>query len=145
MDILVRPVRVADKNRVAALLAAMDYPHTSDLLEQTLLQQIQHPDALTLVAECSGEALGLISMHFMAQLAVQGEVCFINYFSVDPVCRSSGIGSLLLQRAEQAARQRGCYSIELSSNMRRSRAHQFYLKQGYTETSRYFVKEFKTG
>lgn len=143
MTIVIRAVSMADKDRIGALLAAMDYPDTAGLLEATLLQQMRHPDALTLVAAQDQYVCGFISLHFMAQLAVKGDVCFINYFSVDPACRSMGIGALLLQQAEQAARLRGCYSIELSSNMRRSRAHQFYLKQGYMETSRYFVKAFK--
>ena len=142
MTMIIRPVRLTDQSCIAGLLAAMDYPDTADLLENTLPQQMSHPDALMLVAVHEQYVVGFISVHFMAQLAVKGEVCFINYLSVDPASRSMGIGALLLQHAEQQARQRGCYSIELSSNLRRSRAHAFYLKQGYMETSRYFVKEF---
>lgn len=139
---LVRPVALRDQQRITDLLAAMDYPDTSGFISQRLQQQIEHPDALTLVAEQAQQVIGLISVHYMAQLAVVGEVCFINYLSVDPAQRGRGVGRLLLQQAEQAAQARGCYSIELSSNLRRTRAHQFYLQLGYTETSRYFVKVF---
>lgn len=139
---LVRPVALGDQQRITDLLAAMDYPDTSGFISQRLQQQIEHPDALTLVAEQAQQVIGLISVHYMAQLAVAGEVFFINYLSVDPAQRGRGVGRLLLQQAEQAAQARGCYSIELSSNLRRTRAHQFYLQLGYTETSRYFVKVF---
>ncbi len=142
MTIMIRPVTLADQPHVVVLLAAMDYPDTEGFIARSLQQQMEHPDALTLVAEYQQQVIGLISVHFMVQLAVVGEVCFINYLSVDPARRGLGLGALLLQRAEQYAKDRGCYSIELSSNLRRSRAHQFYLKQGYKETSRYFVKGF---
>lgn len=142
MSIHFRTLELKDQARLVELLAAMDYPEVGHLVEQNIAVQISHPDALTLVAEINQKVVGFISVHFMTQLALNGEVCFINFFSIDPLFRSQGVGAMLLKEAEHYAQARACYSMELSSNLRRAKAHAFYLKQGYIETSRYFVKEF---
>ena len=50
---------------------------------------------------------------------------------VEDEYRSNGIGRLLLDAAESWARQRGCTSLRLLSNIIRERAHQFYQRAGY--------------
>jgi GNAT superfamily N-acetyltransferase len=57
--------------------------------------------------------------------------------------RSSGIGAHMLKVAEYWALQLGFKQIRLHSSLSREQAHQFYLKNGYTnkKTSKLFVKE----
>jgi GNAT superfamily N-acetyltransferase len=45
--------------------------------------------------------------------------------------RSVGAGRLLLEEAERWARDRGCRSVSLRSNVIRDRAHRFYERNGY--------------
>jgi GNAT superfamily N-acetyltransferase len=50
---------------------------------------------------------------------------------VHPDFRSRGIGGQLLAAAMEAARQAGCYRMQLTSNVRRSDAHRFYEQNGF--------------
>ncbi len=50
---------------------------------------------------------------------------------VDEACRGGGTGRLLMERAEQWARDRGLKSVYLRSNIIRKDAHAFYKKLGY--------------
>lgn len=45
--------------------------------------------------------------------------------------RRRGAGTLLMRRAEDFARERGCAAVNLRSNVIRSGAHQFYAAIGY--------------
>jgi GNAT superfamily N-acetyltransferase len=54
--------------------------------------------------------------------------------------RSRGVGALLLDAAEQLAREHGCYRIQLTSRNVREDAHRFYRGQGYEQSSQGFKK-----
>lgn len=62
---------------------------------------------------------------------------------VDQLVRSQGIGRQLLERAEEWAREKGCRTIGLRTNVVRDRAHAFYERHGYqhTKTQRTYRKE----
>ena len=57
--------------------------------------------------------------------------------------RRQGIGSALLKRAEEWARQNGAYSMRLNSGESRKQAHDFYRAQGYTDDKKQlrFIKK----
>jgi ribosomal protein S18 acetylase RimI-like enzyme len=58
--------------------------------------------------------------------------------------RNGGIGALLVAEAEKRLTARGCKMVEVTSNMRRERAHGFYEKLGYERTSFRFMKKLET-
>ena len=53
---------------------------------------------------------------------------------VDENFRGSGVGRLLMQRAEDWAREKGYREVVLRSNVIREHAHTFYESLGYTVT-----------
>ena len=57
--------------------------------------------------------------------------------------RRHGIGSDLLKRAEEWARENGACSMRLNSGESRKQAHEFYRAQGYTDDKKQlrFIKE----
>ena len=57
--------------------------------------------------------------------------------------RRQGIGSALLKRAEEWARENGAYSMRLNSGESRKQAHEFYRSQGYIDNKKQlrFIKE----
>ncbi|HDS5592972.1 TPA: GNAT family N-acetyltransferase [Enterobacter hormaechei subsp. xiangfangensis] len=57
-------------------------------------------------------------------------VLFINFFFIPDSARRMGVGSELLKRAENEARQRGCHVAMLFTMSIQAPA--FYLKHGYT-------------
>lgn len=50
---------------------------------------------------------------------------------VDEAVRSRGAGKLLLEKAETWAKQAGCKTMSVRSNVKRERAHEFYQQNGY--------------
>ncbi|AEG93349.1 GNAT family N-acetyltransferase [Ramlibacter tataouinensis] len=136
----VRPAGPGDAPAVIALLAQLGYPGGEAFVPRRLAELAAHPDALLLLAEAGGEVLGLISLHFIPQLALPGDFCRISYLCVHERARSLGLGAVLEAHAVEQARRRGCDRIELHSHQRRVDAHRFYARQGYRESPKYLLK-----
>lgn len=136
----IKDARLEDAAAIAALLTALDYPGTESFIAAKVALQLQHPDARLLVAVEGNSVLGVMSLHFIPQIALAGDFCRISYLCVDGEARSKGIGALFEQRAEQLARERGCDRIELHCHARRVLAHKFYFRQGYEESPKYLMK-----
>ena len=136
----VRTAQIADAPVLVSLLEELGYPGCEAFMARRLAQLLAHPDESLLVAEADGCVLGLISLHFVPQLALAGDFCRISYLCVTQRARGLGVGALLEQAAHAAARQRGCERIELHCNERRRDAHRFYARQGYEESPKYLMK-----
>jgi len=96
-----------------------------------------------LVAEADGDVVGvcqvIIFQHFQH---AGGWCCEIESVHVRSDTRGRGIGASLLTAAEELARERGCYRIQLTSRNVREDAHRFYVANGYGQTSQGFKKFF---
>jgi GNAT superfamily N-acetyltransferase len=96
-----------------------------------------------LVAELDGDVVGVcqvvIFQHFQH---AGGWCCEIESVHVRSDMRSRGIGAQMLLAAEELARERDCYRIQLTSRNVREDAHRFYLANGYGQTSQGFKKFF---
>ncbi|MBD2108123.1 GNAT family N-acetyltransferase [Nodosilinea sp. FACHB-13] len=136
----IRPGEVRDSVAIAALLTALDYPVTPDFVVHSLQRQLTHADAAVLVAVEQDAVVGLISLHFIPQLALPGDFCRISYFCVDPAARGQGVGAALETEASKLAWARGCNRIEVHCHNRRAQTHRFYYRQGYVESPKYLVK-----
>ncbi|ALM86166.1 GNAT family N-acetyltransferase [Bordetella sp. N] len=136
----IRTPSVADAPVIAQLLASLGYPGTESFIEQRIAQLVAHPDEAVLGAWKDSVLLGIISLHFIPQLALVGDFCRISYFCVSEQARGEGIGALLESEAVSLARERGCDRIELHCHSRRVDAHRFYLRQGYEDSPKYFFK-----
>src|SRR5690606_1652707 len=58
---------------ISALLDALGCPGTEAFIERRVAQLMAHPDASLLVAVDDGEVIGVISLHFIPQLALSGD------------------------------------------------------------------------
>jgi len=96
-----------------------------------------------LVAEDQGDVVGVLQVvifqHFQH---AGGWCCEIESVHVRSDRRSRGVGAQLLRAAEELARERGCYRVQLTSRNVREDAHRFYLANGYGQTSQGFKKFF---
>lgn len=137
----IRPATLEDTSVIAALLDDLGYPVDLDFLAHSLQRQLDHDDAVLLVAEVDQIVVGVISLHFIPQLALPGDFCRISYLCVSPTARGQGIGTALEQQAYQLAQERGCDRMEVHSHSRRLPAHRFYARQGYVEAPKYLVKK----
>ncbi|TLX58794.1 GNAT family N-acetyltransferase [Stutzerimonas nosocomialis] len=138
----IRDAVAGDVEAIGQLLADLDYPPDAGLGPR-LAQLAEHPDARTLVAADGERLLGLLSLHFIPQLALPGAFCRISYLCVNEGARSLGVGALLESTALRLARERGCDRLEVHCHQRRTRAHGFYARQGYEESPKYLIKSLK--
>jgi GNAT superfamily N-acetyltransferase len=96
-----------------------------------------------LVAELDADVVGVcqvvVFQHFQH---AGGWCCEIESVHVRRDVRGRGIGAQMLLAAEELARARDCYRIQLTSRNVREDAHRFYLTNGYDQTSQGFKKFF---
>lgn len=131
-----------DVQRIATLSEQLGYPASAQEIRRRLQQVQQDKDHAVYVAEqADGRVVGWVHV-YLRLLLVADLQAEIGGLVVDEECRQAGIGQLLMQRAEQWARDMGCQTVGLRSNVIRREAHLFYERIGYTnyKTSRVFRK-----
>jgi GNAT superfamily N-acetyltransferase len=85
-----------------------------------------------LVAELDGEVVGMCQLIVFRQFQRHGGLCAeLESMHVHPDVRGRGIGAQLLDASVDAARQAGCYRVQLTSNGQRTDAHRFYERHGF--------------
>jgi GNAT superfamily N-acetyltransferase len=116
MTYKVRTAMADDAEAFSPLLALLGYPGDPSSLRTRIHVILNNPDAVLLVAtsESSDKAIGLLSMHFIPQLGLEGDVARLGFLVVDENCHTSGIGKLLESHAEKLARERGCDRMVLN-------------------------------
>jgi GNAT superfamily N-acetyltransferase len=142
VSLQIREGEIADSAAIATLLTELGYPVADDFVANKIRQQLGHRDAKLLVAVEDHQVLGLISIHFIPQLALR-DFCRISYFCVSKTAQGKGIGTALEEKVCLLARARGCDRIEVHCHSRRKLAHQFYGRQGYSESPKYLIKPLK--
>jgi len=138
--------RPGDYARMAELAGQLGYPSTAQEIGRRLDRMQASGDNAVFVAQLStGELVGWIAvfLYCCVETDVRAEVSGL---VVDERQRSNGIGQRLLERAEDWAREKGCRTIGLRSNVIRGRAHAFYERQGYEnfKTQKSFRKSLKS-
>ncbi len=142
------PIRLAqidDHAGICRLLTQLKYPGTERFLQARLATLLADPAETLLVwaEEPATTILGFLSLHFIPQIALEGDFARISYFAVDDTARNKGIGRQLEETATRLARERGCSLLEVHCHSRRTRAHDFYRRQGYEESPKYLIKKLK--
>ena len=92
-----------------------------------------------LLAEVGNNVVGFISCQGQFLLHHTNWVYEIQELYVDDAYRGHGVGKQLLQAIEEILNKESYDVIEVSSNVRRRRAHGFYLQNGFEQTHLKFV------
>jgi GNAT superfamily N-acetyltransferase len=92
-----------------------------------------------LVAEDSGNILGTTVLAILPGMA-HGVSPFavIEYVVVDEKYRGKGVGKTMMEYCIQQAKKAGCYKIMLTSDKRRTEAHEFYRSLGFEASAHGF-------
>lgn len=133
---------ISDAAAVNKLAAQLGYPDAEEetLNRITLLQQ--QPNDCLLVATDKDQVIGWLHAVKMNWLET-GVFVEIAGLVVDEQHRSKQAGALLLVATQAWSREQGCDRIIARSNMLRTRAHRFYLRNGFTETKTSKVFELR--
>jgi len=134
----VREARPADSEAIAGLLVQLGYEvSTADVRRR--LTDLRKANQPLLVADRSG-LIGCLTWHVTPVIHRPRPVGRITMLVVAEDERGGGVGSLLVAAAEERLRALGCGLVEVTSNMKRMRAHAFYERLGFERTSYRFAK-----
>ncbi|WP_462408541.1 GNAT family N-acetyltransferase [Neobacillus sp. Marseille-QA0830] len=136
----IRKARVDDWKQISLLLNQLGYPDTEPFLKEKVETLLMEPNEELLVFEEDSRVVAVISIHFIPQLAVKGDFARISYFAVDTSIRSMGIGRRIEEYCTELAIKRNCDRMEVHCHSRREDAHRFYIRQGFKESPKYFIK-----
>ncbi len=130
----VRPARQSDGLAVNALLHELGYPsNTEQEVAERLAQWSGRDDQLVLVAADGRQVLGVAALAVIPFFERPGYFGRVVALVVADHARRLGVGRRLLAATEQAALDRGCVRMEITSARRRTDAHAFYRSVGYAD------------
>jgi GNAT superfamily N-acetyltransferase len=134
-----------DYGQIAGLATELGYPSTGAEVHARIKQMRDPENFLVSVAELpDGKVAGWLGACVFR--TVEMDKCAeISGLVVGSEFRSHGIGRLLLEAAEEWASRIGCREIFVHSNVKRRRAHRFYLKTGFAwvKTQKVFRKRVR--
>ena len=128
--VTVRPARVEDAERFAALLTDEGYPAGSTDLAARI-ERFSTEDSHVLAAEASGEVIGFVAFHVMPRFETDERFARIIALVVDPGVRARGIGRQLMTEAEVVAREVGASFLEVTAGHHRPEARKLFESLGY--------------
>lgn len=144
--VLVRPIDIHD---VAAAIELLKGGSLTPEFEDgtkidaywSAVEETRRQRGDVLVAEMDGDVVGVCQVVIFQHFQHAGGWCSeIESVHVRRDRRGRGIGAQMMLAAEELARGRGCYRIQLTSRNVREDAHRFYLANGYGQTSQGFKK-----
>jgi len=126
----IRAASSGDASALARLATQLGYPSSEDQVRGRLACLAGDPEHVVRVAVREGQVVGWV--HAFVYRLVESDPCAeIGGLVVDEAFRGAGAGRLLLQHVEQWAREQGCQSVYVRSNILREGTHVFYERLGY--------------
>jgi GNAT superfamily N-acetyltransferase len=140
-------IRLANEDDLPAVLALYAQPGFDDgrvLSIEEARKLFSHfaayPDYTLYVAEMAGLVVGTFALLIMDNLAHRGSPSgVVEDVAVASAFQSRGIGRAMMAFAMARCRERGCYKLALSSNLKREGAHRFYESLGFQQHGVSFV------
>ncbi len=140
----IREMRHGDIEEVTKLAQQLGYPNTREEIENRFDAVSRSGDHALFVA-CEVDVVGWAQINREAATLLSDPRAEITALVVDEAARGQNIGKLLLAHAERWAKGRSLHIVRLRSNVKRTDAHRFYLREGYDiqKSWHLFVKELK--
>ncbi len=136
----VRTAELGDASDVARLLCDLGYPSNREEASERISIVRHDPRQHLLLAEIGGAVCGLIATYTRYAFSRGAEVTQITALVVSSGNQRQGVGRRLLREVESRARRSGVTCLDVTSNARRTDAHEFYRHCGYDDSSLRFVK-----
>jgi len=136
--LVVRAARPADAAAITTLICALGYDVEEGEVRRRMAR-LAKAGQPTLVA-MKAELVGVVTTAITAVLHRPKSVGRVSMLIVAETERGGGIGRALVEAAEARLREAGCGLVEVTSNVKRLRAHAFYRRLGYERSSYRFAK-----
>ena len=134
----VREAKPKDSDEVAALIVALGYEVSAADIRKRI-GKMRKSGEPALVAD-DGRILGCATWHVTPVLHRPRPVGRVTMIVVAEEARSKGVGTLLVEALIARLKEEGCGMVEVTSNIKRLRAHGFYEGLGFERTSYRFAK-----
>ena len=101
-------------------------------------EQIQKDDKITYLGAYENDQLiATCFLTIIPNLSNQGRsIGFIENVVTDENWRGKGVGTQLLKKAIEIAKEQNCYKVFLESGITRTGAHEFYRTLGFDDTNK---------
>jgi GNAT superfamily N-acetyltransferase len=144
-------IRIANENDLSGILGLYSQPDIDNgqVLElnnaKTIFDRIKsYPDYNIYVAEIDNRIIGTFALAIMDNLAHMGSKSgLIEDVVVLQSLQGKGIGKQMMQFAIETCKEKLCYKVCLSSNLKRQNAHIFYEKIGFKKHGYSFIMELE--
>ena len=146
MEVIIRKAQKADLEKILSLYGQPDMDNEAVLDIATagrLFDKMKsYPDYCVYVAEVDGEAVGTFALAVMDNLGHSGAPSgLIEDVVVAAPLQGKGIGRSMMEQAIKICKEKGCYKVSLSSNLKRENAHRFYEGIGFKKHGYSFLME----
>lgn len=139
-QIVVRRLRRESLSQVVSLLNTLvPWEVSMEKAMDAFEAMDKDPDTAVLVAMAGDKVLGTVTVVCSQVLAAK--FAAIEDVVVADAFTGQGIGTMLMQAADNFALQRGCGYVTVVSSGHRKQAHRFYEKCGFVEDVRGFRKD----
>ena len=130
--VIVRSATPEDAERLASLLTDEGYPAgASDLASR--LERYASLGSQVIVAEAGGDVVGFVTVLVLPRFEVDDLFARISSLVVDAGVRERGIGRLLMQAAEERAREAGAAWLEVTAGHHRPDARRLFESIGFDQ------------
>jgi GNAT superfamily N-acetyltransferase len=145
MEHVIRAMELRDIDVARRLLAQLcGYKMTCDEMQDRFDYVANSPIDWLFVCEVEGVVRGVLGFRLREQLERVGHYGEIYMIVADEAVRRQGVGRVMIDFAEQLAREHNCIGTWLVSGFKReAEAHKFYERLGYQTTGYRFVKLFE--
>jgi len=137
--VLIRPAAETDLGEWLQMRLSLWPDHSADEHLPEMRDYLQHDELLVLVAEdLSRKLVGFLeaSVQDYAEGCQSNRVGYIEGWYVDSDLRMTGVGRLLVQKAEDWARSKGCFEMASDCELGNDISLAAHLKVGFEEASR---------
>ena len=134
----IRAAQLSDARAIAELTMQLGYEVAPATLAERLKRLLPKDDQRFLVAEHDGDVVGWVHV-VIVEYVDTGVYAEIGGLVVERRQRKKGVGKLLMTRAEEWAREKGCSVVRLRSSAVRTEAHRFYEGLGYSNIKTQFT------
>jgi len=136
---MIRQATLADIPSILSLYAELhptDKAISADMAEASFSQAVKN-GIIYFVSVEDGEVVGSLYIAIIPNITkLCAPIGFIENVVVAEKHRRKGIGKSLIEAAVQTAKDKGCYKVILSSNIKRTEAHKFYESIGFDGNSK---------
>ena len=137
----IRKCTKEDADSIFKIICQLEGENPSrDDFNKVFFSNLEKPEIYYIIAEFNSKIIGFASMHIQQLLHHTGNVAEIEELFIDPFYRNRGYGEELLSYLRDIAENKNCKHFEISCNVVRDKAYDFFSNRGMNPTHRKFTE-----